>query len=234
MTFNEAQILFSKARIHRYLRACEGDKRIAMRLYRYNARLSQDFFGILSVFEIALRNSINDHYLKTLGEDWIIKQAKLNGLLEHEAEEVHDTESVYKKEGVYSHDKMVGSFTFGFWTYLFTKRNYKVGGKTLLQIFPHRPKGTTQKSVYSDITSIREFRNRIAHHEPICFDKEGNVNAIYMKKHYQLMKDYLSYMGWDVKDVLKVVECPDEGLDRLERLRKEVEMYKKHEPTSVL
>ena len=55
-----------------------------------------------------------------------------------------------------------------------------------------------------------------------------------MKKHYQLMKDYLSYMGWDVKDVLKVVECPDEGLDRLERLRKEVEMYKKHEPTSVL
>ena len=222
MTFNESQIIFSKARVQKYVRACGGDKRKAMRLYRYNARLSQDFYGVLSVFEIALRNAINDHYIITIGKDWIVTEARPAGLLEHEAVEVQATESAYRKEGVYSHDKMVGSFTFGFWTYLFTKRNYRVGGKTLLQIFPSRPKGTTQKSVYSDITAIREFRNRVAHHEPICFDKYGEVNTAYMQKHYQLMKDYLGYMGWNAENILQVVSRPDDGLKRVEVLKKEV------------
>lgn len=218
MNFQNSQIVFSKARVQKYLRACGGDKSKAMRLYRYNARLSQDFYGVLSIFEIVLRNAINNHYLLTLGSDWIVAQARPAGLLEHEAVEVHTTESAYKKEGVYSHDKMVGSFTFGFWTYLFTKRNYKVGGKTLLQIFPMRPKGTTQKSVYSDITAIREFRNRVAHHEPICFDRKGMISTAYMQRHYQLMKNYLGYMGWNAEEILQVVSRPDKGLKQVENL----------------
>lgn len=222
MTYDVSLKIFSKARVQKYVHACGGDKRKAMRLYQYNARLSQDFYGVLSVFEIALRNAINDHYIVTLGNDWIVTEAKSAGLLEHEAVEVHATESAYRKEGVYSHDKMVGSFTFGFWTYLFTKRNYKVGGKTLLKIFPSRPKGTTQKSVYTDITAIREFRNRVAHHEPICFDKYGKVNTAYMKRNYQLMKDYLGYMGWNVEDILQVINRPDEGLKKVEILRNEM------------
>ena len=224
MNFKDSQIVFSKARVQKYVNACGGDKRKAMRLYRYNARLSQDFYGVLSVFEIVLRNAINNHYLAKLGKDWIVAQAKPAGLLEHEAVEVHSTEIAYKKEGVYSHDKMVGSFTFGFWTYLFTKRNYKVGGKTLLQIFPKRPKGTTQKSVYSDITAIREFRNRVAHHEPICFDKTGKASTDYMQRHYRLMKDYLEYMGWNSEEILQVVNRPDKGLENVENLCKEVGM----------
>ena len=67
MNFQNSQIVFSKARVQKYLRACGGDKSKAMRLYRYNARLSQDFYGVLSIFEIVLRNAINNHYLLTLG-----------------------------------------------------------------------------------------------------------------------------------------------------------------------
>lgn len=220
MTFKESQIAFSEARTNKYLRACGGNKQKALRLYKSNARLSQQFYGVLSLFEITLRNAINDHYLAQFGKDWIINQAKLAGLLEHEASEVHATENAYRKAGVYSHDKMVGSFTFGFWTYLFTKHNYKVGGKTLLQIFPNRPKGTTQKSVYNDITAIREFRNRIAHHEPICFDKNGAINTAYMQKHYQLMKDYLQYMGWNVEKMLLIIDAPDDNLQRVREMEK--------------
>ena len=218
MTFSEAQILFSQARMQKYLRACNGDKRKAMQLYHYNACLSQAFFGVVSMFEVVLRNAINEHYLTTLGADWIIRQAIPGGLLEHEASEVQSTQIAYAKEGVYSHDKMVGSFTFGFWTYLFTKHNYKVGGKTLLQIFPNRIKGTTQKMVYADITSIREFRNRIAHHEPICFDAHGTIDTTYMEKHYALICQYLHYIGVKETDVFALITRPENWIKKVKTL----------------
>lgn len=216
--YTDAQRLFSSARMQKYLRACEGDKNKAMMLYSYNARLSQAFFGVVSLFEVILRNAINEHYLLTLGNDWIVRQAVPNGLLEHEADEVAFTQNAYLKEGVYSHDKMVGSFTFGFWTYLFTKRNYRIGGKTLLQIFPKRTKGTTQKKVYADITSIREFRNRIAHHEPICFDAKGIIDTTYMEKHYALICEYLQFMGVRQKDILSVIYRPEGLLKKVSAL----------------
>ena len=204
--------------MQKYLRSCKGDKEKAMQLYSYNARLSQAFFGVVSLFEVVLPNAINEHYLLTLGNDWIVKQAVPNGLLEHEATEVAFTRNAYLKDGVYSHDKMVGSFTFGFWTYLFTKRNYKIGGKTLLQIFPKRAKGTTQKQVYADITSIREFRNRIAHHEPICFEANGTINVAYMEKHYALIKEYLRYMGVKESEVLPLIYRPEGLLKKVSTL----------------
>lgn len=220
--YDEAQRLFSPARMQKYLRACGGDKEKAIYLYGFNAKLSQAFFGVISLFEVVLRNSINEHYLTTLGEDWIIKQAVEGGLLEHEADEVHFTQTAYTKEGVYSHDKMIGSFTFGFWTYLFTKHNYKVGGKTLLQIFPNKAKGTTQKIVYADITSVREFRNRIAHHEPICFNKAGEIDVAYMEKHFNLIKMYLQYMGVDEETILPIIQRPEEWLKKVEELKEKI------------
>ena len=150
--------------------------------------------------------------------DWIIRQAVTGGLLEHEAGEVQATQAAYTKDSVYSHDKMVGSFTFGFWTYLFTKHNYKVGGKTLLQIFPNRIKGTTQKIVYADITSIREFRNRIAHHEPICFDARGTINTTYMEQHYALICQYLRYIGVKETDVFALITRPEEWIKKVQGL----------------
>ena len=218
--YHDAQRIFSAARMRKYLYACGGDEVCAMRLYAYNTRLSQAFFGVISLFEVVLRNAINEHYLQTLGENWIVQQAIPEGLLDHEAEDVITTKRMYDKEGVYSHDKMVGSFTFGFWTYLFTKRNYKIGGKTLLQIFPNRVKGTTKKSVYKDITAIREFRNRIAHHEPICFNANGAICTDYMQRHYNLITTYLRFMAVDEVQVQSLIIPPDGWILDIENMQK--------------
>lgn len=216
--FCEAQRLFSAARMCKYIHACKSNEQLAVELYSYNAQLSQAFFGVISLFEVVLRNAINEHYLKTLGENWIVNQAGIGGLLEHEAEDIALTKKIYDKEGCYSHDKMVGSFTFGFWTYLFTKRNYKIGGKTLLQIFPKRAKGTTQKIAYNDITAIREFRNRIAHHEPICFDANGTISTDYMYAHYNLIRTYLQYMAVDVNQIETLIIQPEEWLMKVQQI----------------
>ena len=220
MDFKTSQKLYSGARIGKYSRACAGNKHMTMQLYRYNLRLCQRFYGVLSLFEVILRNAVNEHYLSYYSDsDWIVNQANNGKLLAHYKDEIKQTEADYKKRGIYNNDKMVSSLTFGFWTYLFTKKNYKKGGKTLLKIFPNKAKGKNQADIYLDLTHIREFRNRIAHHEPICFDGSGNISTVFARKHYQLICDYISYFGQNPDKVIGWAEKPDDVLKKVDSIK---------------
>lgn len=219
MDFKTSQKIFSAARMGKYANACSGDKRKTMLLYRYNLRLCQRFCGVLNLFEVMLRNAINEHYKAYFSNpDWIVDQAGVGKLLEFNIDEITQTEASYKRRGIYSNDKMVASLTMGFWTKLFSKKRYKRGGKSLLRIFPNKVKGKSQSDIYKDLTHIREFRNRIAHHEPICFDGFGNISTDFARKHYQLISDYISYMGQHPNNVIQWTERPDEVLDKIDKL----------------
>ena len=63
------------------------------------------------------------------------------------------------------------------------------------------PPGTIQgkgawfkTNIYKQLTAIREFRNRIAHHEPICFNATRAIDTKYAKEHYELIRTYIEYM----------------------------------------
>ena len=217
MDFKTSQKLYSAARMGKFLKACAGDKRKTMQLYRYNPRLCQRFYGVLNLFEVLLRNAVNEHYTNLLSDkDWIVNQADFGKLLADDKDMIRDTEAGFRKHGIYSNDKMVASFTMGFWTFLFTKNNYRKGGKTLLRIFPNKAKGKNQADVYLDLTHIREFRNRIAHHEPICFDGSGHISTSFARRHYQLICDYISYFGQQPNNVIQWAEKPDELLTKID------------------
>ena len=219
MDFKTSQKIFSAARMGKYAHACSGDKRKTMLLYRYNLRLCQRFCGVLNLFEVMLRNAINEHYRAYYSNpDWIVNQADTGRLLEFNMDEIKQTETSYRRREIYNNDKMVASLTMGFWTKLFSKKRYKRGGKTLLRIFPNKVKGKSQSDVYKDLTHIREFRNRIAHHEPICFDSYGKISTDFARKHYQLIRDYISYMGQHPDNVIQWTEKPDEVLDKIDKL----------------
>ena len=207
MKYDECLQVLSPARLNKYAQASGNEKAKTLRLYQYNIKLSQRFYGVIGMFEIMLRNAINAHYKQYFNDDnWIINQARPNGLLEQEASEIVRIQRTYTNMGVYNNDKMVASFTFGFWTYLFTRRNYRIGGKTLLQIFPNKAHGLKQTDIYKQLTAIREFRNRIAHHEPICFNATRAIDTKYAKEHYELIRTYIEYMGFDSDSVLRMVE----------------------------
>jgi len=219
MNFKISQKLFSMPRMRKYLNACNGDKRVTMQLYRYNLRLCQRFYGTLNLFEVMLRNAINEHYATRYSDpDWIVNQAKTGKLLEFNKDEINQTEAGYRNRGIYNNDKMVSSLTMGFWTKLFSKKRYKRGGKTLLQIFPNKKKGKSQSDIYKDLTHIREFRNRIAHHEPICFDGSGNISTAFARSHYQLICDYICYMGQQPENVIQWSEKPDDILNKIDNI----------------
>ena len=220
MDFKTSQKLYSVPRMRKYQNACAGDKRKTMQLYRYNLRLCQRFYGTLNLFEVMLRNAINEHYAAHYSDaDWIVNQADTGKLLEFNKEEIRQTEAGYRRRGIYNNDKMVASLTMGFWTKLFSKKRYKRGGKTLLQIFPNKRKGKNQADVYKDLTHIREFRNRIAHHEPICFDGSGNISTDFARKHYQLICEYIDSLGQQPDDVIQWAEKPDEVLKKIDSIK---------------
>ena len=220
MDFKTSQKLYSVPRMRKYLNACSGDKQKTMLLYCYNLRLCQRFYGALNLFEVMLRNAINEHYASHYSDpDWIVNQADAGKLLEYNKDEIRQTEAGYRRRGIYNNDKMVASLTMGFWTKLFSKKRYKRGGKTLLQIFPNKRKGKNQADVYKDLTHIREFRNRIAHHEPICFDGSGNISTAFARRHYQLICEYIGYIGQDPDNVIQWAEKPDEVLNKIDSIR---------------
>ena len=220
MDFKTSQKLYSVPRMRKYQHACDGDKRKTMQLYRYNLRLCQRFYGALNLFEVMLRNAINEHYAAQFSDpDWIVNQADVGKLLEFNKDEIRQTEAGYRRRGIYNNDKMVASLTMGFWTKLFSKKRYKRGGKTLLQIFPNKRKGKNQADVYKDLTHIREFRNRIAHHEPICFDGSGNISTAFARRHYQLICEYIDSMDQQSYDVIKWAEMPDKVLNKIDGIK---------------
>lgn len=142
----------------KYIKACNGDKAKAICLYHYNIQLSERMFAVINMFEIILRNAIDKHYrVYYSDQDWLLNQAAPGKMLSESASDIIIKGNGFKSDGRYSPDRMVSSFMMGFWTYMFTRRHYNAGGKTLLKIFPNRAKGTTQKLVYSELGEIREL-----------------------------------------------------------------------------
>ena len=200
MKYSEYEIAFSPARLNKYLVACNGNKSKALTLYRHNVKLCQKFYGILNVFEIILRNAINRHYIEYFDDnDWIKNQCAKGGMLENAPQkgEIKRTISLLERQNKYSNYRLVSSVTFGFWTYLFNRIPFRVGGMNLLQIFPNRTRGLGQRLIYNELQEIKSFRNRIAHHEAICFNNSGEINLQYAQEKLDLIKKYVIFLGYD-------------------------------------
>lgn len=79
MRYTSFQQIMSNQRVNRYFLACGRNSRKAMTLYRLNLRLSQEMYTVISCFEIALRNLIDQHYTSLHGVDWLRDAAATGG-----------------------------------------------------------------------------------------------------------------------------------------------------------
>lgn len=175
--------------MQRYLTSCNSNTRKAMTLYRYNIRLSQELLAVIGCFEVALRNRINQHFVSQYGCDWLRDLILPSGqfYLDHR---VDKTKRIIKKayEGLlrsnsYSHNKLLSEMEFGIWKYMFSNVQYNLTGQNLLSIFPNKPRSTKLQQydntyVFQELDYINNLRNRIAHHEPICFGNGINRSTI--------------------------------------------------------
>ncbi|MFY8078460.1 MAG: Abi family protein [Flavobacteriales bacterium] len=176
MRFSELEKIVSKHRMKRYLQACTSDKSKAVELYLLNIQLSSETFKLICFFEIAFRNSINNHLSKLYGQDWLEQSISASGFFNSPQTAI--TFSIIQNLKIdiskENNNQLITQLGFGFWRHLFAPNQYKAVGSNLLEILIHKPKSTpslqiNQKYIFKKLTEINDLRNRIAHHEPICF-----------------------------------------------------------------
>lgn len=220
MKYIEFESVMSIARMSRYLNACNGNSLKAMTLYRKNLQLSQEMFTLVSCFEVALRNAIDKHYLNHFGNDWLRDSARPNGIFSNRQCRITSqiiTDEVNKLNRQYTHGKLVAALGFGFWRFLFSAHQYRAGGQNLLSIFPLKPSSSrtfqyNAAYIFNELDKINEVRNRIAHHEPICFTLGGyNKDTIYARQHYNLIVQLFQWMDIDESSLLY-------GLDHIHKV----------------
>lgn len=203
MKFKDFQQVMSPGRMNRYLIAA-GSSKAAMTLYRRNLSLSQELFTIISCFEITLRNAIDAHFVPLFGPDWLRDAASAGGMFSNPrcfvtAQNIND--AVTKLSAAYTHNKLVAELGFGFWRYMFAPHQFQATGQTLLAIFPGKPPSTptaqyNAKYIFNQLVQINNIRNRIAHHEPICFIPGQPIkDTTYSRQNYTLIKQLFQWMN---------------------------------------
>ncbi len=206
MIYSDFEKIITSARMGRYLASCGGDTRKAMTLYRKNIKLSQELFTVISCFEIALRNAIDIHYTAIYGVDWLKNAAVPTGIFDNNKcryTQTNINDTIGNLNRSYTHYKLVAEMGFGFWRFMFANNQFMAAGSTLLQIMPLKPRSTptiqyNHNYILNQLADINELRNRIAHHEPICFLSGHFVkDTVYARKHYNHILELFKWMNID-------------------------------------
>ncbi len=220
----------SSSRMERYLTACGGDTRKAMTLYRYNLQISQEMFTIVSCFEVALRNAIDRQLTSNLGAEWLKESIMPFGIFSQPIlKKTHDIiQTAHRRlihDGSYTHNKLLAEMEFGIWKYMFSPIQYRVTGRNLLKIFPNKPKSSreyqyNQTFIFNELDKVNSLRNRIAHHETICFaTNTAEIDTSYIVNIYAKIKTLFSWMEIDSNSLLY-------GLDHINRMCAQINQLK--------
>ncbi len=167
------QKVFSAGRIQKYLDYHNQDNQ-ALLHYNSNIKLSQSFYPLLPIFEVALRNSMNRELISLYGtEDWYLRISSAIGLKDLNKKILLAQKLISKRNEVVSADKVVAELTFGFWTESLNAEYEQILWKDLKRAFPYLEKQRRQrKKVSAPINHIRLFRNRVYHNEPILWNTQ--------------------------------------------------------------
>ena len=226
MKFNDFQAIISAERLPRYLTACGGDTKKTMTLYRLNLNLSQEVFTLLSCFEVAIRNSIDAVLVANLGCDWLRDAVMPGGIFDipdcrDSAKIIRKAYTRLQRNHSYTHSKLLAEMEFGVWKYMFANPQYRVTGRVLLSIFPNKPRSTAQCQynntyMFNELDGINILRNRIAHHEPICFAlRQPSIGTSYILNAYQQLHTLFLWMGIDSHSLLY-------GLDHVQQVCRKI------------
>ena len=138
--------------------------------YRDNLLLSRRFYILLAILEVALRNSINEHFAKKIGSDWLDDNHFLCKDAKRKISEAKN--KLNHRHEPLTNDKIIAELNFGFWVGLFTQP-YEIylRYEDLKKIFPSIPsKKTTlitRRILLSKLHLIKTFRNRLFHYEKV-------------------------------------------------------------------
>lgn len=183
------ETVLSEQRLSTYYKMFPDDRGKAIDYYQLNIEISQSFYPLLSIVEIALRNSIHQSFSKHFKTDNWFQHCTQPRL----ADKIRVAVKKVGIEGeIFIPDKLVAELTFGFWSSIFNRVDAKHFWKPLQYVFPNIEQGVKRDKLALKVDHIRKFRNRIFHYEPICND------LIILMKNYHNILDVLIWMDADM------------------------------------
>jgi len=165
----------NKRVIDHYISQARFSKYTSIKQYEENLLLSKHYYIPLSILEVSLRNAINQHFEKFYGSGWLINEASFLQR-DHLSKIFEAKQKIKLRNEILTKDKLVAELSFGFWVNLF-KSSYdkQMRISSLRQIFANLPPKNihfvNRHEMFQTLNLIRNFRNRVFHHEKII-DKE--------------------------------------------------------------
>lgn len=200
------------------MQATSNSKTRAQKLYRINLRVSQSFYPILNLFEIFLRNSINHNISSYFtNPNWVITEKhgfmsdpSLNRSRYKMRSSVQYAERIIRQRGAtITAGKVIAEQTFGFWTSLFDTHHYRLIGGCVIHCFPNKPLQANRNVINQTLHRIREFRNRIYHNEPVCFNSNNQIDFNEAVDIKNSIYDLLEWMDSDLVDYVEYFDNID-------------------------
>lgn len=230
MNFNDFQNIVSPERLQRYLDACDGDHAKTLDLYRANVHVSLEMFAIVGAFEIALRNAIDKVMTANYGPDWLRNAVLPGGFFDvpqcrDHAQIIRYAYNELANKKNYTHSHLLAKMEFGIWKYMFSSPQYRASGRILLHVFPNKPATTriaqyNNTTIFNELDHVNSLRNRIAHHEPICFPTgKSEITADYIQWIYAKIERLFKWMGIDAADYLSEFTRLTSAIDEITKLR---------------
>ena len=114
---------FSFARMRPYYERYPCNEKKALRHYRQNIQLAEALLPSLSIYEVALRNSLIRELERMSGlKDWYAYLSTVSSLKDLDSQVDVAKQHIVKRGEVVTPDKINGELTMGFWVLLFNSK----------------------------------------------------------------------------------------------------------------
>ena len=159
-------------RLARYLRAAKGDRKQALRLYLYNARLAKACLFPLGSAEVVLRNAVSSGLSDRFGPEWFRLDTSDTGIPASSAASLAITIERLEADKRWlaygdRQGQVIASLPFEFWCGLLRSCTERLWQTCLRDSFPNVRPDQGRQTVASLASKLSRFRNRVVHHEPI-------------------------------------------------------------------
>jgi hypothetical protein len=208
------QKIFSNERTQKYFDLHQNEAK-AIRHYLVNLYASEAFYPVLSMFEVALRNSLNRELTSMFNtKEWYTQLHATPKLSNLDREITLAINHITKRGEFVNSSKVVAELTLGFWVRVFNAEYEMVLWKDLRRAFPFMPKVERQRhNVSASLNRIRNFRNRVYHNEPIAW------NIDYLE---EMHIEICSVLAWLNKDLPTFAISVDRVKNVLEKAREDL------------
>lgn len=196
----------------KYLGCTETHEKIGS--YIAYQSLSSDFFPVLQMIEVALRNTIDNTLKKSHGDNWY------DHVPESDKSKYYVTTAKHVCPNNHTRNDIISRLPFGFWVYLLDApyRNtnhssyiWTLENKDLCFSKAISPFGAKMsvKAIFEELHLTLDFRNRLFHHEPTW--KKHNCNShekalCNIKREYDKLRKILGYLSPDKNKLIGITQ----------------------------